>query len=68
MCNFVIRVTRYKLEKCKTFQKLTERFVFFFVCGLSSLSIIFHSYGDVIITGEGLQIFALFWTLMAIGQ
>ena len=41
---------------------------FLFVWGLSSHSRIFRSYGDVTITGEGLQIFDLCSALMAIEQ
>ena len=47
-------------------------FWFFFVClflwGLSSYSRIFHSYGDVTITGEGLQILTYAWHSWPLGS
>ena len=40
----------------------------FFVWGFSSHSRVLHSYGDVIIAGEGLKFFYLYSALMAIEQ
>ena len=38
-----------------------HNYVCLFDCGFSTQSRIFHSYGDVILTGEGLQILTYTW-------
>ena len=49
-----IRVMHLKMQLGFHFPVCKEKLIF--VWGLSSHSIIFHSYGDVTIIGEGLQI------------
>ena len=57
------------LDNIQTKQNLFTTFDFFlFVWGLSSHSKSFHSYGDVIITGEGLQVFDLCSALMVMSS
>ena len=48
--------------------KINHGYFEYYVCGSSSHSRIFHSYGDVTITGEGLQILTYSSALMAIEQ
>ena len=43
-------------ETCLTQHALEENYICVFVWGFSSQTIIFHSYGDVAVTGEMLQI------------
>ena len=43
-------------------------FVCLFVWDFTSHLRIFHSYGDVTITGEGLQILTLFWILWSLSS
>ena len=59
---------KYILAMSKKITPLTHTFICLFVWGLSFHSRIFHSYGDVTITGKGLQIFYLCSSLMAIEQ
>ena len=61
--NFFLEVTSILSIKTfvftQSFNYLYLRFLFvcLFVCGFSSYSRIFHSYGDVTIAGEWLQIY-----------
>ena len=65
---FIGIVKKYLFFLHKKTQHWLILFVCLFVCGLSSHSRIFHSFGDVTITGERLQFFDLCSAIMAIKQ
>ena len=53
---YIVSLIVNALQRMFSTRNLLSNLLFLFVCGFSSHSRIFHLYGDVTITGEGVQI------------